>query len=140
MVRRTAAVIALLFVGLLAHLTVGHHGETTPVGSSELAAGNFGLPMSDSITGPGAEQSERAHAPAAQHGPTADDAALSSSRGRSGSSWSPTDAIDSPAATSAAVQQDAPTVRPALARTARHTCNPATGVAPTPDSLQTFRC
>lgn len=138
MLRRTVAMIALLFVGLLAHVSLGHHGEA-PSLATEFAAGGSDLVQDDS-TGSDGESGESANSPDLHHGPVLDDAALSSSRGRAGSAWSGADLVGSPDTLPAAVQQDAPAHRPALARTARHSCNPAAGTVPTPHSLQTFRC
>ena len=137
MLRRTVAMIALLFVGLLAHVSLGLHTEASST-ATEFAAGGFDL-VQDGRAGLDGERGDSADSPDPHHGPMLDDATLSSSRGRAGSAWPGTDLVDPPSAL-AAVQQETRALRPALARTARHRCNPAAGAVPTPDSLQTFPC
>ncbi|NGN62367.1 hypothetical protein G5C51_00370 [Streptomyces sp. A7024] len=118
MARRAAALLALLFACLFAPATLGHHGD---------------LPAVAAAAAPSAEG-----VPA--HEPVPADAAMAGSRSRCAAACPGPDAENPPAAAPAAVGPRAPEPLPDLSRTARQSCSPTAGAAPTSAALQIFRC
>ncbi|WP_327397542.1 hypothetical protein [Streptomyces phaeochromogenes] len=131
--RRIAAAAVLLTAAVLLHVTLPHHSSVTPSATSAMAPAIESEPRK-----PQGFASAAAHVGTGSqhHEATADTLALPP---RTGHPVEPPSLADDANAdqTMARLAAVSGTAHP---RTARDAWNPGSGLAPTPSTLQTFRC
>ncbi|GCB51269.1 hypothetical protein [Streptomyces sp. NL15-2K] len=126
-----AAAVVLLAAALLLHVVTPHHSAAAPVAVPATAPAVE--PESRKPYGPTSVLAH-SHKSSEHHGEAADAPAWLPRASQPVSEPAP---LDKAAGDTAIVSAGS---GPALPHTARDACNPASGVAPTPSSLQTFRC
>lgn len=130
-IRRMVAAVALLAAAVLLHFATPHHSTTVPVAAASVAQGVETEPRKLLAA---AAVSVRAHTGSEHHEETVDAPAWLPRAAPSPSEPPALDEAPYDLATASAGSG------PAQPRTARDAWNPAAGTAPTPSTLQTFRC